>query len=192
VRIACEEALPIMQTFDESGQDAGRRDIWEIAALCLPAVAVLMIGASVAQVWNSTGMSMRDRLFFVAENTGVFHALLALTAVAIVAAREFAGRRSSGISAAALNAASVVAALTVIGGVYLVWNAFTIHVHIPGPNSTDSFGLGILSDSWSDRLSLALPGLAAIALGLTAAVAARRQRSAGRSSGSPLPEAVTG
>lgn len=182
-----------MQTFGEDEDEQNpinRVDIWDVAAACLPVVAVLTIAGSVAQVWGLDGVSTRYRLFIVAQTAGLLCAILALAAVAIVAARQYVGSGRTGISATALMAAGVVAVVTFASGVYLIWYALTLHVTIPGPNSTETFALGLGSGSWANRLAVTLPALATIALALTAFVAANRQLAAGRERAPLGPEGV--
>ncbi|MCU1430430.1 MAG: hypothetical protein JWL83_4430 [Actinomycetia bacterium] len=158
-----------------------RTALLDLVATFLPLIALVMILGNVVQVFGLRGFSAREGFYLAAlDVSSPIPALVALAAVVILGAGDRrADNRMTTLTRAGAEALSL---LVVVAAVATIWHALTVHVHIPGPNSTNTasltFGLG--DGVWAYRLEQALRALsAAVPAGLTLYVS-RRQRTVER------------
>jgi hypothetical protein len=119
------------------------------------------------QTYRFSGVGARERIEEIVNfGLGIVTAGLLLGAAITL--------RAAGERARSLNTAVMVFAIVVVGGaIFSVFDFLTIH--IPSPNDTQSFTLGISQGGWKERLSAILPRVAA-GLVAVAAIAVSRQR----------------
>jgi hypothetical protein len=160
---------------EPAGQSTDRIALLDLVAWFLPLIALVMILGDVVQVFGLRGFSARERFYITAVGiASPIPALVALAAVVILGAGD--RRADNRMTAVTRAGAEALSLLVVVAAVATIWHALTVHIHIPGPNSTNTasltFGLG--DGVWAYRLEQALRALsAAVPAGLTLYVSRR-------------------
>ena len=157
----------------EKNEQDRREDFLFAVALCLVVAVVLWVAAAIIRSGRISGnvISTRDRIELVAEQAAnVVTAALVLAAVTALAfLRGERAARARPLVVLTLIVAAAVALLAT----FSVGNILTIH--IPGPNSTDTFAIGVSSGaSFTDRLGVVLPAVGTAFVALVAMVGANR------------------
>jgi hypothetical protein len=158
---------PMTDEQSNGGTDDG---VWWIVGLCLTGAALSFLGAGIVQTYRFSGVGARERIEEIVNfGLGTVTAGLLLGAAITL--------RAAGARARNLSTAVMVFAVVVVGGaIFSVFDFLTIH--IPGPNDTQTFTLGISQGGWKERLSAILPRVAAGLVAVAAiAVARHRDRS---------------
>ena len=145
-----------------------------LVAVTLVAVALLILASGVSAVFTYSGVAIRDRIYFGAERgAGVFPVALGLAAVLIsiwcASLADVDVRLLSWTRAAAMAIAVVV----IGAALFSIWYVLSLHVSIPGPNSSASVGFSIGEHAWSEKLTQILQRAAALLMSAVTLVAIR-------------------
>jgi|SRR5712671_2994061 len=147
-----------------------RRDFAFAIALSLVVATVLLILAAVLRATSFSGSSVREQIELVSQ--GSANVITAGLMLATVAALLQLGSERSARARPILVAALIVSAVIVLLAVFSVVDILTIH--IPGPNSQESFSIVLARGGVKDRLAMLLPEVAAMFIALVAMVGANR------------------
>ena len=147
-----------------------RRDFAFAIAVSLVVATVLLILAAVLRATSYSGSSVREQIELVSQ--GSANVITAGLTLATVAALLQLGSERSARARPILVAALIVSAVIVLLTLFSVVDILTIH--IPGPNSQESFSIVLARGGVKDRLAMLLPEVAAMFIALVAMVGANR------------------
>ena len=158
----------MLQTANDEGDF--RRDFAFAIAVSLVGATVLLILAAVLRATTFSGSSVREQIELVSQGSAnVVTAGLMLATVA--ALLQLASERSAR-ARPILVATLIVSTVIVLLALFSVVDILTIH--IPGPNSQESFSIVLSRGGFKDRLATLLPEVAAMFIALVAMVGANR------------------
>jgi hypothetical protein len=155
----------------EKNENGRQQDFLLAVALCLVVAVTLLIVAAVLNASTFSNLSARNWLEFVTQS-GANVVTAGLVLAAVVALSRLTPEHAA-------RARPILVGALLIGGVIVVLTVFSVFdfltVHIPSPNSQDTFSLAFThGDSVSGRLAAMLPSVAAMFIALVALVGANR------------------
>jgi hypothetical protein len=148
-----------------------------VVAVSLVGAALLILGSGFAAIFTYAGVPLRDRLFFGAQREGgAFPMTLGLAAavIAILCARAF--EQDALLIRWSRAGASIVGGVVIVVAAYSIWYVLSLHISIPGPNSSASLVISLGEQSWAAKLTEILHDAAAILLGVVTLWAVRWSR----------------
>ena len=160
--------------------DSGQRStvvVVRLVAVTLAIVALLIVATGVTSLFTYSGVAMRDRIFLGAERgAGVFTGLLGLAVALLSIWCANLGDSGSRWIVWSRAGANVIAVVVISAAAFSIWFTLSLHVHVPGPNSSASLRFSLGERAWSERLTEVLQDTVALVVGSATLVVVRWAR----------------
>lgn len=151
--------------------------VLRIVAVSLVGAALLILGSGFAAIFTYAGAPIRDRLFYgIERGGGPFPMTLGLAAALIAVLCARLSEQDAPWMICSRVGASVVAGIVIGASAYSIWYVVSLHVSIPGPNSSAGVILSFGERTWGEKVTEILHDASAILLGGVTVWAVRRSR----------------